>query len=648
MTRTSATRSLLLATAAVALLSGCSSDPDQDTPGGIVIYDAGPAGAPDGAIIPNKPVMTGEIAPIYGFKEKSARVEYYYLGEVDTDAQGKIPLNAIYFFYDETGRPLFTLDEDGTKLMGWHPVVNVVPTKQGYSPFWRVHKVRVKGTIAPKIIEDLKTLPEPAETCQMDAVCTGGKKCIEEKCREPITIGVFDLDGIKSEETLLATKLVFQRTDTILNCPVVDADAKLLKGLADPDKPFPKIQLWYKRLKAFCVLMEGGKALLGAGAGNLPAGKVPAPVKAYFIRQSLSFGTDMGSLKPCTKTADCTAPGETCGAEGKCKFVTLVQPKRHLVLTEDLPGSAGYSPLVEENTAFVDKEHEFKDLRSVAEAKSAGITFIPTGKLHNLVVRGTIPACKDDTDCANTGGKVDPPLKCSIEEGYCSPPFAKLHEECRRGVKECDPKGGPAGGRLGCWGLRVREKYFCLHTCDSDKDDGNPEKDIDTRCGSVRGFQCYGSRRSDPSRPNGLCVKSCNSRAGSLEAKIKECASPTCGDGKQDYGETCDDGNLKGPTKVGTKSVPVAGDGCNEFCTLSTFARCDADSECKGTEDKPPKSQTCQAPTASTTNTYCWPPNTLKKVESEEKNKYRVTCTQFDWCWPPDERADWLGKKETN
>ena len=42
--------------------------PDQDTPGGIVIYDAGPAGAPDGAIRPNKPVMTGEIAPVYGFK----------------------------------------------------------------------------------------------------------------------------------------------------------------------------------------------------------------------------------------------------------------------------------------------------------------------------------------------------------------------------------------------------------------------------------------------------------------------------------------------------------------------------------------------------------------------------------------------------
>ena len=65
-----------------------------------------------------------------------------------------------------------------------------------------MHKVRVKGRIDPKIMSDLMDLPEPAETCQMDSVCTDGKKCIEEKCREPITIGLFDLDGIKSEETL--------------------------------------------------------------------------------------------------------------------------------------------------------------------------------------------------------------------------------------------------------------------------------------------------------------------------------------------------------------------------------------------------------------------------------------------------------------
>jgi len=302
-----------------------------------------------------------------------------------------------------------------------------------------------------------------------------------------------------------------------------------------------------------------------------------------------------------------------------------------MVLTEQLPGSAGYSPLVRELAVVVDKDFVFKDVRSVAEAKAKQLPIETTDHLHNLVVRGTIPACTSDDDCAGTGGKVDPPLKCSIEQGYCSPPFARLHEECRRGVKECDPKGGPGGGRLACVGLRVREKYFCLHACDSGTKDGNPDPDLDTRCGSTKGFRCYALRQTDPTRPNGVCIQICNSRAGSKADLIAQCVSPTCGDGKLQHGETCDDGNTTNR------------DGCNAFCSLSTYLRCDNNSDCKGTVDNP--TQQCSEPFSGQGSTYCLPSD-KEKDESEDSGKYRVTCMEYDYCWPPDERAEWLGRKE--
>jgi cysteine-rich repeat protein len=299
-----------------------------------------------------------------------------------------------------------------------------------------------------------------------------------------------------------------------------------------------------------------------------------------------------------------------------------------MVLTEHLPGTPGYSPLVREVGVIVDKDYRVKDLRSVAELQQKGLSLVEKQTLHNLSVRGLIPACTTDDDCAQTGGKSDPPLKCSIEQGYCSPPFARLLEECRRGVKECDPKGGPGGSRLVCVGWSVREKYFCYHACDSSKKDENPDKDLDTRCGNTKGFRCYALRQTDPTRPNGVCIQSCNSRAGDKAALIAECVSPTCGNGKLEQGETCDDGNK------------TNGDGCNEFCSLSTFDRCDKGSDCKGA------GQTCKEPVVGQAMSYCLPPASKEKDESVENGKYRNTCMEYDYCIPPDERADWLGKKE--
>ncbi len=61
-------------------------------------------------------------------------------------------------------------------------------------------------------------------------------------------------------------------------------------------------------------------------------------------------------------------------------------------------------------------------------------------------------------------------------------------------------------------------------------------------------------------------------------------------------------------------------------------------------------SQTCKMPFTSSSktvnNTYCLPVAAKEKDESVENGKYRRICMEFNYCWPPDVRADWLGKKE--
>jgi cysteine-rich repeat protein len=332
---------------------------------------------------------------------------------------------------------------------------------------------------------------------------------------------------------------------------------------------------------------------------------VPPVANAYFIRQELTFG----------------GPNKA-----------LVLPQRHIALTEHLPGSKGYSPLVKEHTVLVGTKHEFDDVRSVAEAKSQGLKFLTDTRLHNMAVRGTIPACKADKDCVGTGGKNDPDLICLVHQGYCAAPYARLHEECRSGVKECDPKGGPDGNPLVCLTIRGRKKAFCYDSCDPyENKDTNTDPKRDSRCGDVYNMRCYALSPS-PTRPDGVCIHRCNSRAGNKAALIKECIKCDCGDGKLQYGETCDDGNTKN------------GDGCNKYCTLSTYTRCATNAECKGS------GETCRTLTTFQTNTYCAQTPvkavTKEKDEDEDEQQYRLACMEYDYCVPPDDRADWLGKKE--
>jgi hypothetical protein len=119
---------------------------------------------------------------------------------------------------------------------------------------------------------------------------------------------------------------------------------------------------------------------------------------------------------------------------------------------------------------------------------------------------------------------------------------------------------------LVCVGLLIREERFCYNACDPKEDDLDDSEDRDSRCGKIKGYQCFGLRRRN--KPNGVCFKNCDTSAG--QAAIDECenltedtdpppalADRSCGNGQLDFGEACD------------RSIESVGpEGCNDTCSV--------------------------------------------------------------------------------
>jgi hypothetical protein len=205
-----------------------------------------------------------------------------------------------------------------------------------------------------------------------------------------------------------------------------------------------------------------------------------------------------------------------------------------------------------------------------------------------MPVRGVVSPCGTNDDCAETATATDPPLDCNLDlripepadperPAFCDAPPVGFGRECGAGIARCDSFGGPVPpvGNAGqiqdliCVGLRAREKRFCYNACDPDEDDTNDAEDRDSRCGNVKGMQCYGLSR--PKKPDGACFKRCNSLA--TNRLVQQCENPNadtqpppapedivCGNGAFDVGETCD------PT-----AEPWDAATCNETCTISTL-----------------------------------------------------------------------------
>ena len=125
-----------------------------------------------------------------------------------------MPVHPIYIWAGDNGKPSLEGEQ--------HPIIDTLPLQAKYTDFFEVVVVT----------------PEEAELP----------------------------NDIKSRGTLLLAGYSLARTGHIINCPVVGEKAKLQSATNKLRNNYKKIQVWYRKKLAHCMLMEGGSALIPGGA----------------------------------------------------------------------------------------------------------------------------------------------------------------------------------------------------------------------------------------------------------------------------------------------------------------------------------------------------------------------------------------------
>jgi hypothetical protein len=162
------------------------------------------------------------------------RVELYSLGDVTIrtnrdNEPADATVHPMYVFRDEAGWVL-PVDEDGQDIDAQHPIVDVVPGAADYTPFFEIYEVRASGA---------------------------------------------GTNEIKSRGTLLRAGFEITATGKIVNCPVIANAAEVVAPKLAEHRVFPVLKLWYRRYETRCLLLDGGKALLQAGAPAFEGLEVP-------------------------------------------------------------------------------------------------------------------------------------------------------------------------------------------------------------------------------------------------------------------------------------------------------------------------------------------------------------------------------------
>jgi hypothetical protein len=161
--------------------------------------------------------VLGTIAPVRGFYRRQA-IELYDLGTL------KPGINAVGEFAGMPVHPMYLLARDGQVDGEQLPIVDVIPPSADYSPFFQVVLVEAEAGL--------------------------------------------EANDVKSQATLLRRGLVRTLTDQIVHCPLVSPDAEVVPSEALSGAATPRLELWFRKKRAFCLVLEGGAALTTSG---LPA-----------------------------------------------------------------------------------------------------------------------------------------------------------------------------------------------------------------------------------------------------------------------------------------------------------------------------------------------------------------------------------------
>jgi hypothetical protein len=413
------------------------------------------------------------------------------------------------------------------------PVIDVVPgdddpPRQQYTGLWEMIEVTVPDDYEPDAIKQLSTLQKAFDSGKFSRRSSG----------------------------------------RVINCPIVDERTNVQRGITARGIFHPRIEIWYRRQLAFCFLANGWETLGNPGGELYFGGQDAARFDTFDVSRvkvgaSTELAVNVGrAYQPTTFGFD-----EETGSNKIINHVTgntLVseQPRRS-------PNDAtGYTPMRWVFDVPAPLDYKVGAWKSVGEIDVARAVGSPV-RVKNISVRGVAVKCsyppiqaaqgqcgKDismgsgvvtidpsgDPTCNAERAGNDPPLECNPDSCFCDAPFVGYGQACGPGIAQCSPKGdkfSPEGYRcFPPWG------GFCQRGCDPGKANARADENmgkeitaqVDTRCGEVPGFICFGGLRT--------CVKFCNQNI----KDPKQCSAmvPVGGEVRETQeGQTCQDFGLQ-------------------------------------------------------------------------------------------------------
>lgn len=224
------------ALAGLAVLAACSDTTVKDRYAGVVVYDDFPASAKgsdhsDDFGLPAAFVLSA------GFVDGKA-YQYLDLGE-----------------FNPVVPKMYLLMRDGAPVEGQYPIIDTLPDKDDYSPWWQVVEVEVPSDYVANDIKSKKSVDASGYT--------------QNATMEAVHCPVINPDAAWISADFAATLTIFWGTGELVPNPNYGFGDDDRPVLADEDATASDIMLtpvWHKRLRAFCYAEDfTGRAALVVG-----------------------------------------------------------------------------------------------------------------------------------------------------------------------------------------------------------------------------------------------------------------------------------------------------------------------------------------------------------------------------------------------
>ena len=511
-----------------------------------------------------------EAVPISRGYVNGSIAEYYDFGlvpaEVDPTSGEPVAVRVqpMYFFFNAAEQPLFSHPvrerRDGIdKMLGGKDILNPNPKDycvEGADPAaCEAENAKQRERSYPQRIRDplidrnrgvddyQRPIVDlvPGDAGGVNTEYTGLWEIVE-----VITPGDYEPDAIKQLSTLNdaieSGDFRKRATGKVINCPIIDERMQMQRGITSRGVFRPIIELWYRRLLAFCFLADGWETL-GTADGQPFFANSDGDRRETFDVSRLTLGQGGAAQQALVVPVSRAYEPAITVSQGAMPAVTQVAGN---IITAFLPrrnagDPGGYSPIRWMFDVAAPSDYQRGSWDSLDDvnpvlARPRGGFFSP--EVRNISLRGLATPCSfpRDPSLRQCGNRVqdptkpqgnfiidpkgdptcnaqrdpfnpdEPPLECNRDTCFCDAPFVGYGEVCGPGIAQCKTdQDSFAEHGYQCfppWASRG----FCQLACEGTNksmamNEGKEPIDwVDSRCGDVTGYLCL----------IGTCIKLCD------------------------------------------------------------------------------------------------------------------------------------------